>query len=267
MNHLEVGRLWNENAAAWTALVRAGYDTYRDALNTPAFLAMLPDVAGLSGIDIGCGEGHNTRQLARRGARMTGIDIAETFITHAAAEEERAPLGIVYHHASAVELPISDGVYEFATAFMSLMDIPELERVLAEVHRVLRPGGFFQFSILHPCFMTVHRRNLRGADGRTYAIEVGNYFHRTAGQVEEWLFTDAPAAERQRYPKFRVPRFTRPLSEWLNHLVAAGFVIERLEEPMPDDATAARVPSVQDAQIVAYFLHVRVRKPGVAPGR
>lgn len=265
MDHLEVGRHWNGNAEAWTALVRAGYDFYRDALNTPAFLAMLPDVTGLSGLDIGCGEGHNTRQLALRGARMTGIDIAETFVAHAAAEEARTPLGITYSHASAVELPMPAESFDFATAFMSLMDIPELDRVLAEAWRVLRPAGFFQFSILHPCFMTAHRRNLRGADDRTYAIEVGDYFQRTSGKIEEWLFTDAPESERRKYPKFKVPRFTRPLSDWFNHLVDAGFTIERVEEPKPDDATVARVPTVQDAQVVAYFLQVRVRKPGRPP--
>ncbi len=52
-------------------VARAGYDVFRDHLNTPAFFALLPDVAGLSGLDIGCGEGHNTRLLARRGARVT----------------------------------------------------------------------------------------------------------------------------------------------------------------------------------------------------
>ena len=38
---------------------------------------MLPDVRGLAGLDIGCGEGHNTRLLAGRGARLTAIDISE----------------------------------------------------------------------------------------------------------------------------------------------------------------------------------------------
>ena len=45
--------------------MRAGYDHYRDGLNTPAFLAMLPETRGLSGLDIGCGEGHNTRLLVK----------------------------------------------------------------------------------------------------------------------------------------------------------------------------------------------------------
>jgi trans-aconitate methyltransferase len=64
MDHEEAGRYWNGTADAWTELARAGYDVYRDHLNTPAFFASLPDVSGLCGLDIGCGEGHNTRLLA-----------------------------------------------------------------------------------------------------------------------------------------------------------------------------------------------------------
>ncbi len=67
MDHEEVGCYWDENAEVWTELVRSGYDHYRDGLNTPAFLEMLPDVNGLSGLDVGCGEGHNTPSA--RGAR------------------------------------------------------------------------------------------------------------------------------------------------------------------------------------------------------
>ena len=71
--------------------MRAGYDFYRDGLNTPAFLPMLPETRGLSGLDIGCGEGHNTRLLAERAARMVGIDISGNFVRHAReAEEESA---------------------------------------------------------------------------------------------------------------------------------------------------------------------------------
>src|SRR3954454_23267804 len=105
MVHEPVGRLWNGNAEAWTRLARAGFDVYRDHLNTPAFFAMLPDVSGLAGLDIGCGEGHNTRLLARRGARMTAVDIAEVFIGPALQAEAGEPLGIDYRVASAVDLP------------------------------------------------------------------------------------------------------------------------------------------------------------------
>src|SRR5512136_126309 len=119
MDHKQVGRYWDGNAEVWTTLVRAGYDVYRDYLNTPAFFAMLPGVRGLAGLDIGCGEGHNTRLLAQRGARVTAVDISETFVRHARALEEREPLGIRYQVASAVELPFAGGAFDFATGFMS----------------------------------------------------------------------------------------------------------------------------------------------------
>ena len=135
-------------------LTRAGYDVYRDELNTPAFMAILPAIRGLSGIDIGCGEGYNTRKLAHAGARIVGIDIAESFICHAKALERNNPLGIEYKNASALDLPFPDERFDFATAIMSLMDVPDPEKALSEAYRVVKTSGFIQFSILHPCFDT-----------------------------------------------------------------------------------------------------------------
>jgi len=264
MHHTEVARYWNGNADAWTRLSRAGYDTYRDHLNTPAFLKMLPDVTGLRGLDIGCGEGSNTRRLAERGAHMAAVDIAQTFVRHAREQEGLEPLGTGYLAASAVQLPFTDDSYDFATGFMSFMDIAETDRVLAEAYRVLRPGGFLQFSIPHPCFYTPHRVNLRDTDGITYAIEVGRYFERVEGEVTEWLFSSAPPEAKQSLPLFRTPRFTRTLSEWLNLLIDAGFVLDRFSEPRPTDETVRACPNVQDAQVVAYFLHICARKPSAS---
>ena len=260
MEHDEVGRFWNESAEVWTKLARAGYDVYRDHLNTPAFFAMLPNVQGLSGLDIGCGEGYNTRELAKLGARMTAIDISEVFVAYAKQAESEPPLGIDYRVASAVHLPFADSTFDFATGFMSFMDVPETDQVLSEAWRVLKPGGFLQFSISHPCFDTPHRRNLRDAQRRTYAIEVGDYFRDWNGEIDEWVFKAAPPQAKQGLRKFRLPRFHRTLSEWLNLLIATGFLLERVEEPRPSDETVASWPDLQDAQIVSYFLHMRARK-------
>lgn len=264
MDHLAAGKFWDGNAEAWSQLARAGYDIHRDHLNTPAFLAMLPPVAGLRGLDIGCGEGHNTRLVARNGARLDAIDIAPTFIRHAQAEETRLPLGIAYAVASAVELPFPGASFDFATAFMSLHDIPELDRVLAEAFRVLVPGGFLQFSILHPCFNPPHRRSCRDEDRITYAIEIGDYFMDARGRVDEWIFGAAPRAVSDRLPKFKVPRFHRPLADWLNLLAAAGFILECAAEPRPSDEVVLAHPALQEARVAAYFLHLRVRKPASA---
>ncbi len=260
MNDGESRRCWDDNADVWTTLSRAGFDVYRDGFNTPAFLAMLPDVAGRHGLDLGCGEGHNTRLLAGRGARMTAVDISGVFLRHAQARERERSVGIHYVHASARSLPFAEAAFDFATAFMSLMDMPEVERVVAEAHRVLRPGGFLQVSIEHPCFATPHRRQLRTADGVTYAFEIGEYFRRIEGDPEEWIFSAAPPELRAGMRAFRIPRFTRPLSAWLNLLIDAGFTIERCGEPRPSDEVVRQYPKLQDAQVVAYFLHLRARK-------
>ena len=257
----DAGRYWDENADTWTRLARAGYDVYRDGLNTPAFFAMLPAVSGLAGLDIGCGEGHNTRLLTMRGARMTALDVSRVFLHHAIDEERREPRGIRYLHASAGALPFRDAAFDFATGFMSFSDIPGIARVLSDTHRVLRSGGFLQFSIEHPCFAPPHRRNLRDARGRTYALEVGDYFRHLEGEISEWVFSAAPPELRAGVRPFRIPRFTRPIGEWINLLIDTGFVIERCKEPRPTDEVVATFPKLQDAQVVAYFLQVRVRKP------
>lgn len=91
MDHREVERIWDENTATWTRPARMGCDILRDWVNTPAFLEMLPDVAGLRGLDIGCGEGHNTRLVAGRAAKMTAFDISRAFVQQARAYERRRP--------------------------------------------------------------------------------------------------------------------------------------------------------------------------------
>jgi 2-polyprenyl-3-methyl-5-hydroxy-6-metoxy-1,4-benzoquinol methylase len=66
---------------------RQGFDVYRDAVKLPAFLELLPDIAGKKELDVGCGEGHNTRCFAERGAQMSAIDIAPTFVLYAAKQK------------------------------------------------------------------------------------------------------------------------------------------------------------------------------------
>ncbi len=260
MNHADAAQFWEENAEAWTRHARAGYDVYRDALNTPWFLNILPPVQGLAGLDIGCGEGSNTRELARRGARMTGIDVAPTFIRHAREAEEAEPRGICYEAGDGLALPFPDETFDFAAAFMSLMDMADPAQALREAWRVLRRGGFLQFSILHPCFAPLKRRVLRDAAGATTGVELGRYFERGDGDLDTWWFSSAPAEERAAVAPFRTPRFHRTLTEWVTMLTQAGFAIEMLSEPRATEELAAAFPVVEDTRAVPLFLHVRVRK-------
>ncbi|HOW72318.1 MAG TPA: class I SAM-dependent methyltransferase [Phycisphaerae bacterium] len=260
MNHGDVGRIWDENAAAWTRLTRMGCDVLRDYVNTPAFLEMLPEVAGLRGLDIGCGEGHNTRLVAGKGARMTAFDISRIFVQQAHAYERDLPLYISYLRASAVELPFAAEAFDFAMATMSLMDMPEHERVMGEVHRVLKPGGFLQFSISHPCFATPRWKWILDEEGNRIAMECGDYFQELHGEMEHWIFSNTPAELKDELPEFHIPRFTRTLSAWMNLLLDAGFAIERLDEPCASDEALARQPTLADSRVIAYTLIVRCRK-------
>jgi len=263
MDPLEAAAFWEANAEDWTRLCRAGYDVYRDALNTPAFLAMLPPVAGLDGLDIGCGEGSNTRKLAQLGARMRAIDVAPTFIRHALEVETAEPRGIDFRVGDGTSLPFADTSFDFATAFMSLMDMADQAAALKEAYRVLRPGGFLQFSILHPCFAPPHRKVLREEDGSVRAIEIGRYFEETQGSVETWWFSTLPRDERERVAPFRVPRFHRTLASWVRIICQAGFIIQEFREPSATIEVAQAVPAVEDTQCAGLFLHVRAAKPKV----
>jgi SAM-dependent methyltransferase len=140
-------------------------------------------------------------------------EVSESFVRYATAAEEAAPLDIRYEHASAAGLPFEDAGFDFAVAFMSLTGMPEVERVLAEVYRAVRPGGFLQFTIVeHQCFATPHRETLRDEHGWAYAREVGGYFRVGDGEVQEWIFSSAPPEAREELRSFRVPRFARTLN-------------------------------------------------------
>lgn len=261
MDHREAGRYWNENAEGWTQLSRAGHDTFRDWVNTPAFLELLPDVFGKHGLDIGCGEGHNTRILSEHCARVTALDYSEVFIRHARAHEVTEARGICHVHGNALELPFPENTFDFATAFMSLMEFPETEEALAEAFRVIKPGGFLQFSITHPCFNTTTRKNIRDEADQVTAVQYGDYFAAAKGEIETWTFSTATEEVRGDIPLFRVPDFRRTLSEWVNILVSVGFQIQALQEPCPTDAAIATHPSLQAGRIAPFFVHFRAGKP------
>jgi ubiquinone/menaquinone biosynthesis C-methylase UbiE len=260
MDAREVAEHWESNAEAWTRYSRAGYDRYRDALNTPAFLSMLPDVNGLRGLDLGCGEGTNTRAVARLGARMTGLDIAPTFLRHARETETANPLGIDYVLGDGLTVDFPDERFDFVTAFMSMMDMADQPQVLRGVRRVLKPGGFLQFSILHPCFVPPTRRNIRNAAGEPVAVEIADYFDETDGRIERWLFSSIPADERADTQPFAIPRFHRTLTSWVAMIVAAGLTIEAFGEPMASEQAALAEPVIADTRFAPIFLHVRARK-------
>ena len=222
----EVSAKWDANAAKWAEDVRAGQDRFRDLFTFPRFLEFLPDLRGSNVIDLGCGEGLNTRRFARSGMRMTGIDISPQMIELARREEARAPLGIRYAVESSAELKsFADNSFDAAVSTMALMDTPDLPDVIRATYRVIRPGGGFYFSVMHPCFGTRGSDWAKDADGRAIGRLVSNYWDEKP-YIEEWGFN--PDA-----PPFSIRYFPYRLEEYINGLSGAGFRIERIHEPRP----------------------------------
>ena len=256
----EVAAAWNRNAATWADSVRAGFDLYREHFTFPAFLKFLPPIEGLEVIDLGCGEGTNTRRFAGLGADMTGVDLSEAMIARARAVEAEAPLGIRYEVCSYSGMAaMADASFDAALSTMALMDGPDLAGAMREAHRVLRPGGRLCFSILHPCFVTPVMQWLKTPEGAHEALKVGQYFDGRPF-TEFWRFSKH--AEAQRLPPFEVPRFPRTLSDYLNALCDAGFRLVRLEEPRPEAAAAAAHPWLSRWRAhAALVLFVAAEKP------
>ncbi len=255
----DVAARWNGNADQWTHDVRQGYDTYREIFTFPAFVDFLPPLAGLDVIDFGCGEGTNTRRFAQMGARMTGIDLSERMIGHARAAEEAHPLGIAYKVASySADTGFPDASFDAVVSTMALMDGPDFGAAMREAYRLVRPGGFLAFSVLHPCFITPGLAWQKNEAGLATALCVSRYFDRTSF-TEEWRFGSRPAGEEIR--PFAVPRFPRTLSDYLNAIIAAGFRISRIGEPQPD-AEAGKTPRfARWRDLAAFLLLVMAERP------
>jgi len=120
---------------------------------TLTLLDLREPLAGLQVLDVACGHGRITRELARRGADIAGIDISGALITKAQQAERAQPLGIRYLHAD-VTVPgvVPGAAFDVATCSFGLSDIDDLGGAIAAVSAALRPGGHFVFSILHPAF-------------------------------------------------------------------------------------------------------------------
>jgi len=258
MDDDDVARFWDANAPTWANDVRKGYDTYRHLFNNPAFFEFCGSLAGLDVLDVGCGEGYNTRLHARRGARVTGVDISAEMIRLAREQEEAEPLGIRFALASGSDLSLfEDERFDAAVSTMAMMDMADYEGALREIARVLKRGGAFVFSICHPCFSFGGLRVEGDADGRLSLRLSVDYFSNEP-TVERWRFGQAPAGEPG--GPFQVPRFLRTLSGYLNPLAAAGLRVVEVGEPRPTEDAARQDPRLDKWRYVPAFLYVRAVK-------
>ena len=194
----------------------AGFDSIDDSVSLD-LLGLLGPLAGLRVLDVACGHGRITRELARRGASVVGIDISGNLIRKAEEAEQGEPLGIRYHHAD-VTAPEALGppAFDAVTCNFGLSDIDDLDTAIAAVSAVLRPRGRFVWSILHPCFSG-------GKDISGSWPAAGRYY-----DEGRWTAQDALSTLRR-----QVGASHRMLATYLNTLRQHGLWLDRITEPLP----------------------------------
>ena len=174
----------------------------------------MPPLGGLRVLDLACGHGRLSRDLARAGAMVVGVDFSGFLLDRARAKDST---GIDYVQADVTRASgWWDGhPFDGCTCEMALMDIDGLSGTLATVATVLRPGGWFVASIVHPCFP--------GNDkGLSSWPADGGY------DAEVWWTSPDHNPDGAR---IRVGATHRKLSTYLNGVLDAGLELERIIEP------------------------------------
>jgi ubiquinone/menaquinone biosynthesis C-methylase UbiE len=211
-----------------------------------AAATLMGAVEGLRVCDLACGQGRVARFLAERGALVTGIDLSEKLLEIARGFEAPYPDRIDYRHDDARSLDgCAAAEFDGVVCFMSLMDVADLRPTVRSVHRVLRPGGWFVFAVLHPCFNTSRSDELRTSDGLVRTI--GRYF------VEgHWR------SAKRTGPPGKVGAYHRTLSTYVNTVLGEGLQLEAVAEPVAGGRQAGSRPIWTE---VPSALVVRCTKP------
>lgn len=214
----------------------------------PPLLALAGDVRGLRILDLATGQGVVARHLASAGARVVGVDIAGQLLAIAAREERATPRGIEYLRMDGQRLgSFADAAFDGVTCNMALINIPDLAAACRSVARMLCAGGWFAFSITHPCFQTSASS---WSDETPPRRIVGRYF-----DEGHWLSANRAGV------RGRIGDEHRTLSTYINALAQAGLLIDAAEEPRATGEIARRSPGYTEvpAALVARCRVMRKR--------
>ena len=138
----QVATHWDRRAAHFdedfghsikTAAERAAWDRILDLI--------VPNRPALAALDIGCGPGFLSLELAARGHRVTGVDFAPSMLAIARRKASAQHLDVQFEHADAEQLPFPPGAFDLVVSRHVLWTLPHPEAAIDEWIRVLRPGG------------------------------------------------------------------------------------------------------------------------------
>jgi 2-polyprenyl-3-methyl-5-hydroxy-6-metoxy-1,4-benzoquinol methylase len=254
---------WKENASFWDERMGEGND-FVQVLIWPAMERLLELRPGERVLDIACGNGLTSRRLADMGAEVVAFDFAEEMIRHArrrtARHAERVTYLVLDANDEAQLLDLGEGAFDAALCSMALFDMADILPLMRALGRLLRPGGRFVFSVLHPCFNSpdvAHVAEMQDNDGdiiTVYSVRVFRYMSPSVSR--------AVAIPGQPVPQLL---FHRPLEILLGTAFQSGFVLDGLEErAFPPDHPSGRSPLSWGGNFseIPPVLVARLRLPG-----
>jgi SAM-dependent methyltransferase len=213
----------------------------------PALFSLLPDLTGKRVLDLGCGFGEHCMEYIRRGAdRVVGVDISEKMLE--VAKEENSDLKITYLNMAMEDIGAIDEKFDVVISSLAMHYVEDFGGVVRNIYEKLTEGGVFIYSQESPmstCYSGGSRWTT-DEDGVKIHLNLSNY-GREAEYSSEWFVDD-------------VKRYHRMFSTIVNTLADAGFTIEKMIEPLPDDELLAKYPDYYDLFHRPDFLIVRVKK-------
>jgi SAM-dependent methyltransferase len=232
---------WEREARNWIAWARTpGHDAYHEYADR--FFELLPE-PGRATLEVGCGEGRVSRDLADRGHRVTAVDASPTLLEAASAADP----GGEYVLADAAALPFSAETFDLVVAYNSLMDVQDMPGAVAEATRVLRPDGRLCVCVVHP-FSDAGRFESRDPDA-PFVLR-WPYFERR--QVEEPFDRGGLS--------ITFHGWAYPLEDYARAFEDAGLAIEALREPKQRHEVVANDAGEARWQRLPMFLLLRLRK-------
>ena len=196
-------------------------------------------------LDVGTGEG----QLARVAAALPGVEgVAGIDPTRAQVLVARDRGGRAsYARAHAGALPFPNGAFDAVLACLVFEHIDDADAALAEVGRVLQPGGRFLFFLNHPLLQ------VPGSGWIDDHILEEQYW-----RVGPYLVEDRSVEEVDK--GVHVPFVHRPLSRYVNAMASAGLLIHAMDEPPPPPGFLARAAEYEQAASIPRLLFLRAEK-------
>lgn len=195
----------------------------------PEMIRLAGDVAGLEILDAGCGSGPLMEALRGKGAVVSGFDLSPAMV-ELARERLGEDAGVKVADLGA-PLPYPDDAFDCVVASLSLHYVKDWASALAELRRVLKPGGRLIVSIIHP---TVYAIVYPEADYFALTQYSEDY---DFGQGTVWM-----------------TYWHRPLQDVINTFIDAGFGIKTVTEPAPAANTPAELLPTADGRSFICFL-------------